>query len=587
MKKSRYITMALVAAMMAAGTPAVGGTFINLPAASVPLGNIPDAVPLDQGPNCSSSAPQNCVTSEASSLRIGQPIQTNCAAITSPFPYQQCVDTSVTPNVLRWYIGSSWQPVATLVPGGGFQINTLSSPFTLTGTSVTTTGTQLDYLNAATGTTGDPTTNLVFSSGPTISDEIVNSLTGPTGSPLSLSAPSSQPLQFGANGTAGTLLYNGTTLYPSATTAVDLGSSSFGFGMVFSDFLESPGNDNLIILSNEEIQFGPGGGGSVMAVFGGSPPSFSPLTAAVAQLGTTSKPFSAAYANTLSSGSGYAMVLQSPSGEPIEFAPAGSTLLELTTGGVLEPYSAGAVALGTSLLPFSTLYTGSVISGTGGSLVLGAPAGQAVDFAANGGATSMTFNGSALSPASNGGIALGTSSAAYSAVYAGTVYASSAVYSNEVISNTGTALVLAAPSSQIIEFAANGAAASLLFNGTTFYPQTTNDVTLGSSSLEFSAIYISQIYANTGSNLNFGAQGNSASMALTASAFEPTNSGGLTLGSSALKWGNTYISGLITGSGGATLSGTLNINGASGGGSAANYVCTDSSGNIVVQSGAC
>ena len=45
---------------------------------------------------------------------------------------------------------------------------TIPTPFTLGATSVTTTGTQLNYLNAATGTTGTTTTNLVFSTSPTL-----------------------------------------------------------------------------------------------------------------------------------------------------------------------------------------------------------------------------------------------------------------------------------------------------------------------------------------------------------------------------------------------------------------------------------
>jgi len=44
----------------------------------------------------------------------------------------------------------------------------LPTPFTLGSTSVTSTGTQLNYLNAATGTTGTTSTNLVFSTSPTL-----------------------------------------------------------------------------------------------------------------------------------------------------------------------------------------------------------------------------------------------------------------------------------------------------------------------------------------------------------------------------------------------------------------------------------
>jgi hypothetical protein len=45
---------------------------------------------------------------------------------------------------------------------------TIPTPFTLGAISVTTTGTQLNYLNAATGTTGTASTNIVFSTSPTL-----------------------------------------------------------------------------------------------------------------------------------------------------------------------------------------------------------------------------------------------------------------------------------------------------------------------------------------------------------------------------------------------------------------------------------
>ena len=45
---------------------------------------------------------------------------------------------------------------------------TMPTPFILGATSVTTTGTRLNYLNAATGTTGTTSSNLVFSTSPTL-----------------------------------------------------------------------------------------------------------------------------------------------------------------------------------------------------------------------------------------------------------------------------------------------------------------------------------------------------------------------------------------------------------------------------------
>lgn len=47
-------------------------------------------------------------------------------------------------------------------------IVTIPTPFTLDATSVTSTGTQLNYLNSATGTTGTTSTNLVYSTSPTL-----------------------------------------------------------------------------------------------------------------------------------------------------------------------------------------------------------------------------------------------------------------------------------------------------------------------------------------------------------------------------------------------------------------------------------
>ena len=54
---------------------------------------------------------------------------------------------------------------------------TIPTPFTLGATSITTTGTQFNYLNAATGTTGTPTTNIVFSTSPTLVTPVLGAAT--------------------------------------------------------------------------------------------------------------------------------------------------------------------------------------------------------------------------------------------------------------------------------------------------------------------------------------------------------------------------------------------------------------------------
>ena len=57
---------------------------------------------------------------------------------------------------------------------------TVPTPFTLGATSVTSTGTQLNYLASATGTTGTTSTNLVFSTSPTLVTPTLGAATATT-----------------------------------------------------------------------------------------------------------------------------------------------------------------------------------------------------------------------------------------------------------------------------------------------------------------------------------------------------------------------------------------------------------------------
>jgi hypothetical protein len=67
----------------------------------------------------------------------------------------------------------SWNSLATLASPTFTGTVTMPTPFTLGATSVTSTGTQLNYLNAATGTTGTASTNLVFSASPTFTGTVI------------------------------------------------------------------------------------------------------------------------------------------------------------------------------------------------------------------------------------------------------------------------------------------------------------------------------------------------------------------------------------------------------------------------------
>lgn len=80
---------------------------------------------------------------------------------------------------------------------------TIPTPFTLGATSVTSTGTQLNYLNAATGTTGATNTNLVYSTSPTLVTPVLGTpasvtLTNGTGLPTTGLTGVIQAAQFPA-----------------------------------------------------------------------------------------------------------------------------------------------------------------------------------------------------------------------------------------------------------------------------------------------------------------------------------------------------------------------------------------------------
>lgn len=63
------------------------------------------------------------------------------------------------------------------------------TPFTLGATSVTTTGTQLNYLSAATGTTGTTSTNVVFSTNPTFITPTLGAATATTINKVTITQP--------------------------------------------------------------------------------------------------------------------------------------------------------------------------------------------------------------------------------------------------------------------------------------------------------------------------------------------------------------------------------------------------------------
>jgi len=79
-------------------------------------------------------------------------------------PYLVNIDT-VTYIETRYHAAETFAPLASPVITG---VATIPTPFTLGAISTTATGTQINYLAAATGTTGTNSTNLVYSTSPTL-----------------------------------------------------------------------------------------------------------------------------------------------------------------------------------------------------------------------------------------------------------------------------------------------------------------------------------------------------------------------------------------------------------------------------------
>ncbi|MCX6783689.1 MAG: tail fiber domain-containing protein [candidate division WWE3 bacterium] len=132
-------------------------------------------------------------------------------------------------------VGNTNPTLATLdVTGTGAFSSTLTAAngFTLGSTAVTATGTQLNYLNAATGTTGTTTTNIVYSTSPSLVTPGITggTLTGLTGLAI---RDTSAAFDVTIAGTSSTALTTGRTLtldMANATATLKLGSNFIGNG---------------------------------------------------------------------------------------------------------------------------------------------------------------------------------------------------------------------------------------------------------------------------------------------------------------------------------------------------------------------
>lgn len=220
--------------------------------------------------------------------------------------------------------------------GNGTFAGTLTypTPFTLGATSVTTTGTQFNYLNAATGTTGTTSTNLVFSTSPTlvtptIGAAIFTTLTGGTASSVSWANTSagnvtnSMSIRNGGTTTGtgnGVNFVTGTSLNSARINNV-LTSATEG-DLVFSTMTASTLAEAGRFLSDKTLSLAAGITGTTATFSGGLKWGASTFESGLAKLYTD-----ATYGVNLVSktGSSTDFLLLTPSGGQILSVPTGTT----------------------------------------------------------------------------------------------------------------------------------------------------------------------------------------------------------------------------------------------------------------------
>lgn len=157
------------------------------------------------------------------------------------------------------YTSTAYAPLASPTFTGTV---TIPTPFTLGAVSVTSTGTQLNYLNAATGTTGTTSTNIVFSTSPTLVTPTLGVATATSINKVTITAPASSSTLTVADGSS--LITSGAFALTLTSTATSNATIPAGTNTLYSTKSSSiTSSDLLTSLTNET--------GTGLAVFATSP----------------------------------------------------------------------------------------------------------------------------------------------------------------------------------------------------------------------------------------------------------------------------------------------------------------------------
>lgn len=178
------------------------------------------------------------------------------------------------------YTSTAYAPIASPTFTGTI---TIPTPFTLGATSVTSTGTQLNYLSAATGTTGTTSTNIVFSTSPTLVTPVLGVATATSINKVTITAPATSSTLTVADGSS--LITSGAFALTLTSSATSNATIPAGTNTLYSTKSGSITSAELATSLTDET-------GTGVAVFGTSPtittPTFSGTitTSAAAQTGT-------------------------------------------------------------------------------------------------------------------------------------------------------------------------------------------------------------------------------------------------------------------------------------------------------------